>query len=184
MQTREEKLQKKREYYYKNRDKCLAKQKETKKAWYERNKEKLKQVAKQWRLDNLEKCKETKKKWSEKNKDKLKKYHANWSLSNRDKLNSAFKKWKANNKDKVRYFHSKRRAYLLNAIPSWATKEMMDDIQTFYVCSQMFSIYTGEKYHVDHIIPLKGKNVSGLHVPNNLQILPAKENLKKRNSFN
>jgi hypothetical protein len=66
------------------------------------------------------------------------------------------------------------RAKRLQRIPAWADLEA---IRKFYGARP-------EGYHVDHIIPLNGKDVSGLHVLNNLQYLPAEENIKKNNKFN
>lgn len=69
-------------------------------------------------------------------------------------------------------FHtSMRRANILQATPIWANKEK---IREFY-------LNCPKGYHVDHIVPLKGKDVSGLHVENNLQYLPALQNIKKGN---
>jgi len=69
---------------------------------------------------------------------------------------------------------AKRRASKLSRTPKWAN---LDKIKEIY-------LNCPEGYHVDHIIPLQGKLVSGLHVPENLQYLPAHENLSKSNKFN
>lgn len=71
------------------------------------------------------------------------------------------------------YYASKRRADRIDRTP---TGTDMEAIKEFYKnCPK--------GYHVDHIIPLKGKNVSGLHVIENLQYLRAEENLRKSNKF-
>lgn len=57
--------------------------------------------------------------------------------------------------------------------PTWADIEKIKHI--YLNCPAGF--------HVDHIVPLRGRNVSGLHVPENLQYLPAKDNLAKRNKY-
>lgn len=79
--------------------------------------------------------------------------------------------WRKNNLAYDAMRQRERRAKQLKAMPSWADR---DAIKLMYANRP-------EGFHVDHIVPLKGKLVSGLHVEYNLQYLPATENLRKRN---
>ena len=67
------------------------------------------------------------------------------------------------------------------ATPPWLTEEHKNQIKIFYVKSKKLTIETGVQYSVDHIIPLKGKLVCGLHVPWNLQVITHRENCSKNN---
>jgi hypothetical protein len=68
-----------------------------------------------------------------------------------------------------------------NATPNWLTPEQRKEIADIYEHMRDCRAVTGEEYHVDHIVPLKGKNVCGLHVPWNLQVLPSDVNMSKSN---
>lgn len=96
-----------------------------------------------------------------------------WVSKNKDKVSSYVKKWRKNNLEYDAFRAATYRAEKANRTPSWANKI---GIKEFYL-----SCPTG--FHVDHIIPLRGKLVSGLHTLENLQYLPAKENLAKRNKY-
>lgn len=84
------------------------------------------------------------------------------------------------NKSKFNERTNKRRSARKNALPKWASRKA---ITKFYVLAEQKTRETGIKHVVDHIIPLQGKNVCGLHVESNLQVITQKENLQKFNKF-
>ena len=77
----------------------------------------------------------------------------------------------------------KRNNAKLKRTPKWLTKEQFNEIEEFYTLSYELRWLSEEQLQVDHIVPLQGKNVSGLHVPWNLQILPKSQNRSKHNGF-
>ena len=73
-----------------------------------------------------------------------------------------------------------RRVAQRSATPKWSNKKAMRSI---YLEAQRLTESTGMEYHVDHIIPLLGKRVCGLHTEGNLQILLGTENSRKNNKL-
>lgn len=87
------------------------------------------------------------------------------------------------NKDKGRRHNAERYARKCQSTPSWLSKVHKQQIDEIYWLAKDLQSVSGEEYHVDHIVPLKGKNVCGLHVPWNLQILPRDVNQSKGNRY-
>ena len=104
-----------------------------------------------------------------------------WAESNRAKDQSYKKKWQTENKGVVNYLTRKRQAAKLQRTPSWLTEEDHWMIQEAYALAALRTKLFGFPWHVDHILPLQGKVVSGLHVPINLQVIPGKDNVRKGN---
>ena len=93
------------------------------------------------------------------------------------------KLWKVANPDKMQAIDARRRAAKLNRTPVWLTEDDFWMMEQAYDMAQKRTRIFGFSWHVDHIIPLQGKLVSGLHVPHNIRVVPAKENLRKGNRF-
>jgi hypothetical protein len=106
---------------------------------------------------------------------------AKWRLQNPEKSKEVNKRARAKTRAKRTALQIAREASKLNAMPAWLTKEQKRHIQLFYDMSKRTSQKSGFKCHVDHIVPLRGKTVCGLHVPWNLQIVSASYNSMKKN---
>lgn len=111
------------------------------------------------------------------NKERYNKLTRKWCKDNPDARKKHVKKWKENNKYKVAADSAKRRAIRRKQTPKSANEIKIKFI--YHLCEHINRILDLE-YHVDHIIPL---NQDGLHHQNNLQILTAKENLKKQDKI-
>ena len=153
------------------------------KKWAAENRERKRLADKRWCEENREKKAEASKRWYAINCEKAKEASNKWRLEQPERTASNLKKWREENRDRHCAHRAKRRATKLHATPSWLTEDQNQQIQMFYKEAARLTEETGIKHHVDHIIPLQGENVRGLHVPWNLQVLSATENLSKGNSF-
>lgn len=131
----------------------------------------------------------SRKNYNEKNKEQKKEYDRQRYLKNKDKIIQQVKdnydpekkaeydkQYRENNRGKVRFRQKKYKKAIKRAMPNWLTEGYIKQMQEIYHNCP-------EGYHVDHIIPIQGKNVCGLHVPWNLQYLPARENICKSNKI-
>ena len=91
-----------------------------------------------------------------------------------------YKDWTPQQKGKWVAYVSARQKRIKQATPKWAD---LSAIKEVYIRAQQFTKETGTPHEVDHIIPIQGKLVCGLHVPANLQILTEKENQSKNAKF-
>jgi hypothetical protein len=109
---------------------------------------------------------------------------AEWAAANPEKVREYGRNWHKNNPLKSYASVVERRAKLKNRMPMWLSDKQKFDILAIYEKARTMSEETGVKYQVDHAVPLRGKLVSGLQVPWNLQVLTAFENQSKGNRFN
>lgn len=103
-----------------------------------------------------------------------------WQASNPEKVKAHAKAARQRNPDGEVAKVQRRNAAKIQAVPSWANH---DAIRRHYANAQYLSKETGCMHHVDHIVPLRGKTVCGLHVEYNLRVVPHFINTRKGNSL-
>ena len=189
------KLASQKAYREKNKEILALKAKE----WAKKNPDKVKNIQQRYNEKNQEKLSARyKQEWqrrkvqmTDEQRDAAKNRRQEWVSRNFEKDREIKRVWAKNHPEKRSIFApekrnavtAKRRAKKLQATPIWFDE--LDDfiLQEAYSLAKLREGVTGIKWHVDHIIPLQGKNVCGLHCWNNVQVIPALVNLSKGNSF-
>lgn len=184
---------------------------ERKKRYQDENRERIRIVQKEWRHTNKSKVDRYHKDYRDRHPDRKKESSEKWRKANMDKVNASKRRRRKADPEKYRLkarelYHRdperhrmiQRRSNRRNAgkvrerasysahrrgvaTPSWLGSDQRSEIRSFYECAVMMEEAGYEKRHVDHIVPIAGANVCGLHVPWNLQILPASINMSKGN---
>jgi hypothetical protein len=128
-------------------------------------------------------AKESKDKSREKNKERIRQQAKESYKRHREKRIQNAKDYIVQNRHKSRAIRRQRKERLKKGTPHWLSEFDLFLIEEIYSLCSLRSDMLNIRFHVDHIIPLRGKTVCGLHTPNNLRIVSAEENLKKSNAF-
>lgn len=135
---------------------------------------------KRWRDENLEAAKEGERQRYLRNRDSRLESTRRWRQANVEYRREYERLYRLENPEKIMRHVYIRRLNRMQASPDWADHLL---IRSIYKRAQEKTKTTGIAHHVDHIYPLQGGNVCGLHVPGNLRIVTAEENLSKGNKF-
>tara|TARA_R110000868_G_scaffold230055_1_gene483202 strand:+ start:255 stop:839 length:585 start_codon:yes stop_codon:yes gene_type:complete len=176
------------------------------KAYAEKRRLELNAYRKEWKAANKDKMSEYDKKykekkgeafaleqrlrtakWREQNLEKVRAANRECAAKKRaqqpEKIKAAKKQYAQRNKAVINAAVARRKAAKLKRTPKWLTKFDKLKIQCVYSIAAMLTRVNNEPWHVDHVIPLQGDLVSGLHVPSNLQVMRGVENVRKHKKF-
>ena len=145
-------------------------------------------VKEDWAADNAKRAEKPKseaskaagRKYYEKNKDAVK---ARANARPPEERRRARNKHKEANPELYKALTSVRKRRHRNATPKWLNAEQKLAIRKLYLQAMELTRLTGERYVVDHIVPLISDEVCGLHVPWNLRVITQEENLRKSNKL-
>ena len=143
-------------------------------------KEQSKLYYKTWYSKNRELKKKQCAEYYSNNKDKFSTYNKERYLNNEKEIKAKVQSYRKLNNGKVNALNKRYKLNKIQRTPKWAN---IDRIREIYELAATKTRLLGKCFHVDHIIPLQGKLVSGLHTESNLQIITAEQNSRKYNTF-
>ena len=171
----------------KMQNKCNEKRRESQREYRQRTRDQRREAERKWQASNREKCREYTKKWRERNpekraaylnrpdiKAKMKEVARKWAQDNPDRRGL----WAKKNPERRRAISGRRYAKKKLALVPWADQQK---IAAIYAESERLTRETGIPHEVDHIYPIQGKTVTGLHHEDNLRVVPRHVNRAKGN---
>lgn len=151
------------------RSKCKPCGKEAAIAWGRNNPSRLRVAQRKWRDSHPEKY-----------KNQVREQNVRWGAAHPGEKSARMKAWASANRPQFNALMQKRRAACRSAVPAWANKA---EIIKRYEDAKRLTDTTGQRWVVDHIVPLQSKRVCGLHVEHNLCVVPESYNASKSNRW-
>jgi hypothetical protein len=193
---------KKREAAKKWYDANLEQAKESRAKWASENADKVREQVKRWAEANPERYREitrkADKKWAAENPEKIREKNRRLYATNPEKVlerarksralnperhRASYKRYAAKNPHKRRASERNRQAAQMERTPSWFGEFDQFVIECAYSLCKLREAVTGIEWHVDHMIPLRAKVASGLHIGVNIQVIPELMNQRKSNKM-
>lgn len=148
--------------------------------WRAANIEASRESTRKWQIANPEAVREKSRKWAAANPEASREINRKYRAANLEARRDGYHKWYVANIGYVNEKTRRRNAAQLQRTPPWFDAAKVLPI---YELAAELTKQTGVPHHVDHVLPLRGRLVSGLHVAENLQVLTGSDNCKKKNKF-
>jgi hypothetical protein len=151
---------------------------ETKRRYRLRNLERVRAQERESKARNRSKVLARKRLYRQQNAEKIRAYNAAYAARNAGKMREWRANWETENVLELSKRRRERRLAEARATPVWTDRKAVSEV--YDRCARV-SRCTGITFHVDHVLPLRARTVSGLHVQWNLQVIPAYQNYLKSN---
>ena len=166
-----------RQYTEANRSRIAA----ADRARYPHEKEARAAINKAWRVAHAEELPAKRQGYRAANKDTISAKDREYYAANKERIAARRKRYRAEKAAEIAAYNRARQAAKLQRTPKWLSADDHWLMAQAYELAALRTKLFGFPWHVDHVLPLQGRRVSGLHVPTNIQVIPGTDNCRKSN---